>query len=61
MKYLLMITRELIKLIMFGVSWGFPIYLSRQFGSSKFLWFFVISMLLTIAIFSHYEDLKKND
>ena len=55
------IFRELSKLIMFAAIWGLPLYLLKVTGSYSYLWFFVMSALFTIGMFSHYEELEKID
>ena len=55
------IFRELSKLVMFTAIWGLPLYLSRVTGSYGYLWLFILSVLFTIGMFSHYEDLEKID
>lgn len=55
------IFRELSKLVMFTAIWGLPLYLSRVTGSYCYLWLFILSVLFTIGMFSHYEDLEKID
>lgn len=53
--------REISKLCMFTILWAFPIVLARMFDSSSYLWFFALSIVSTIGMFSHYEDLEKID
>lgn len=55
------IFRELSKLVMFTAIWGLPLYLSRVTGSYSYLWLFILSVIFTIGMFSHYEDLEKID
>ena len=55
------ITREISKLAMFIVIWGFPLYLSRIMGDSHYLWFLALSFVLNVGLFSHYEDLERID
>lgn len=55
------IFREVVKLAMFTFAWGFPLYLARIFDSRLYFWFFVLSFIITIMMFSHYEDLEKID
>ena len=55
------IFRELSKLVMFTAIWGLPLYLSRVTGAYGYLWLFILSVLFTIGMFSHYEDLEKID
>ena len=53
--------REISKLCMFLIMWGFPLLLTRWTGNSNFLWFFILSLIVTVGVFSHYEDLEKID
>ena len=46
---------------MFLIMWGFPLLLTRWTGNSNFLWFFILSLIVTVGVFSHYEDLEKID
>lgn len=46
---------------MFLIMWGFPLLLTRWTGNSNFLWFFILSLIVTVGVFSHYEDLEKTD
>ena len=55
------IFREISKLVMFTAMWGFPLYLSRVTDSYGYLWFFFLSALFTIGMFSHYEELERID
>ena len=56
---MLHILRELNKFGMFVVLWGFPIFLSLELENTNFLWFFVVSLLGTVGVFNHYEDLAR--
>ncbi len=53
--------REISKLCMFIVTWAFPILLSQWNENNKFLWLFVLSVIVTGGVFSHYEELEKTD
>lgn len=53
------ITREVIKLIMFTIAWAIPILSAKMFENTHFLWLFILSAIITVAVFSHYEDLEK--
>lgn len=55
------IFRELSKLCMFLALWSFPILLAYWNDNKAFLWFFILSMAGTFAVFTHYEDLEKID
>lgn len=50
--------REIGKTCMFAIVWLFPIYLAQVNADSSYLWFFVLSFLMTFGIFGHYEDLR---
>lgn len=58
MKYIL---REMAKLAMFILLWGFPLLLAYLFKSNDYLWFLIVSVIVTGMMFSHYEDLEKID
>lgn len=55
------IIREVSKLLMFAITWTFPLLLSRWNENNEFLWFFILSLIITVGIFSHYEDLEEID
>lgn len=55
----LLITREICKTLMFIVIWTLPFGLAYIFRNSIYLVFFVISLLVSTGIFSHYEGLVK--
>ena len=59
--YMVHIVREISKLCMFTILWGFPLLLVRWNGDNNFLWFFILSLIVTVGVFSHYEDLEKVD
>ena len=46
---------------MFLILWGFPLVLVRWTGDNGFLWFFIVSLIVSVGVFSHYEDLEKID
>lgn len=58
---MLYIIREISKLCMFVMLWGFPLLLVRWSGNYDFLWFFVLSLIVTVGVYSHYEDLEETD
>lgn len=53
------IVRELSKLCMFIVLWGFPILLAKTFYNPAYLWFFAISFIATMSMFAHYETIAR--
>lgn len=55
------IIREISKLIIFIILWGFPLVLSRWNEDNSFLWFFALTVIVTAGVFSHYETLDKVD
>ena len=59
--HMIYLIREISKLCMFLIMWGFPLLLTRWTGNSNFLWFFILSLIVTVGVFSHYEDLEKID
>lgn len=58
---LVRIFRELSKLVMFTLIFGFPLYLARTTSNYGYLWFLILSFILLVGMFSHYEDLEKID
>lgn len=60
-KRMIHIIREISKLCMFVVLWGFPLVLSRWNEDNRFLWFFALSFIATVGVFGHYEDLERID
>lgn len=55
------VSREISKLAMFIVIWGFPLYVSRTMEDSRYLWLLVLSFILNVGMFSHYEVLERID
>ena len=55
------IIRELSKLCMFAIAWGIPVLLSRWNENNMFLWMFMVSFLVTVAVLNHYEELERVD
>lgn len=55
------IIREISKLSMFAMLWGFPMWLASHTGNYYYLWFFALSAIFTMAMFAHYEDLERTD
>lgn len=55
------IVREISKLCMFTILWAFPLLLTYWSGNNNFLWFFILSFIVTVGVFSHYEDLERTD
>lgn len=53
------IVREICKVIMFVILWGLPVLLSWMNNDNKYLWLFCVSVLGTIWLFNHYEDLER--
>ena len=53
--------REISKLSMFTIIWLIPVQLSRWNNNNSFLWLFILSFIITLFVFLHYEDLEKND
>ena len=53
--------REISKLCMFTILWAFPIVLAYMFRSNYYLWFFLLSLIVNVGVFSHYESLEKVD
>lgn len=53
--------REFGKVVMFALLWALPFALAAHFNNTRYLWFFILSGIFTIAVFGHYEDLEKID
>lgn len=56
---MLYIIREISKLCMFTILWTFPLLLAYWNEDNDFLWFFALSLVATVGMFSHYEDLER--
>lgn len=56
---ILLIIQELLKVVLTAFYWMFPIYLQRVSSDGRYLWFFIVSFLLTCVTFSHYEALAE--
>lgn len=52
------VIREIMKLVMFTQLWALPLVTAKLFGTTSYLWLFVVSALGTLAVFTHYEDLE---
>ena len=61
MRTIIGICREISKIILFTLIWGFPFYMARVLESNYFLWFFILSFFVNIGMFEHYESLEKLD
>lgn len=61
MNVIIGVSREISKLAMFIVIWGFPLYVSRIMDDSRYLWLLVLSLVLNAGMFSHYESLERID
>lgn len=55
------LAREISKLIMFTILWGFPILLAHLNKSNYFLWFFILSFIGNLQMFWHYESLSEDE
>lgn len=53
------IVREITKLCMLILFWVFPIWLASWNRNNLFLFFFILSALATVGVFSHYEELER--
>lgn len=53
--------REISKLVMFTILWAFPLWLSKDTGNYNYLWFLILSVIFTMVMFTHYEDLERVD
>lgn len=57
-----LIIRELTKTVLIVFYWLFPIWMWRTSQNGAYLWFFILSFLLTLSTFAHYESLlEKTD
>lgn len=61
MNIIVAIVREISKLAMFAMLWAFPLWLSKDTGNYNYLWFLMLSVTFTMAMFTHYEDLERVD
>lgn len=61
MNIIVEIVREISKLAMFAMLWAFPLWLSKDTGNYNYLWFLILSVTFTMAMFTHYEDLERVD
>ena len=57
----ILIVREICKTIMFIVIWAMPFVLAHSFDKPIYLLFFIVSFLVSVGLFSHYEDLSKEE
>ena len=51
--------RELCKVIMFTQLWAMPLLTARLFDNQWYLLLFIVSLIGTVTLFSHYEDVTK--
>lgn len=58
---MLQVVREVIKLCMFVVLWVIPANLANTFHNGGYLWGYIVSFIVTVGVFSHYEDLERTD
>ena len=55
----LLIVQELVKALLTGFYWLFPIYMWQVSQNGRYLWLFIVSVLLTFITFSHHEILME--
>lgn len=55
---MILVIRETAKVIQFTIIWALPVLLAKMFLSPSYLWFFAMSFVLTVLLFSHYEDIE---
>lgn len=55
------IIREIAKVILIMFFWSFPIWMWRISQNGSYLWFFILSFVLTCATFTHYEVMMDRD
>lgn len=53
------VVREICKLIMFTLLWAIPVLAAYWNHNNYFLFLFAVSIIATVGLFSHYEDLSK--
>ena len=53
------IVREICKVIMFTQLWATPLVIAKMFDSPHYLWLLALSLIGTILLFSHYEDIDE--
>lgn len=53
------IVRELAKVIMFTQLWATPLMTAKVFDNQWYLLLFIVSIIGTAALFSHFEDITK--
>ena len=51
--------REIVKATLVIFIWFLPVYLVKLTGNVRFLWLFIMSFIVMMFIFSHYEELGK--
>lgn len=61
MNFITIITREIVKLVIFVVLVWMPIELSRIFDDANYLWMYALSVFLFIVTITHYENLSRID
>lgn len=61
MNFITIITREIVKLVIFVVLVWMPIELSRIFDDASYLWMYALSVFLFIVTITHYENLSRID
>lgn len=55
------LVREAFKMVTVLSMWVFPVWLSVYNNNYTFMWFLLVSSVMTIGIYSHYERLNKID
>lgn len=61
MNFIIIIAREIVKLVIFAVLVWMPIELSRIFDDANYLWMYALSVFLFIVTITHYENLSRID
>lgn len=61
MNFITIISREIVKLVIFVVLVWMPIELSRIFDDASYLWMYALSIFLFIVTITHYENLSRID
>lgn len=58
---LMRVVREVSKCVMFTAIWALPLVTSKLFDNPSWGWMWIVSFVVTLFIFGHFEDLEKKD
>lgn len=59
LKTMLNIFREISKLCILTILWGIPVLVSWMTQNYHYLWLFGLSLIATVGVLAHYEDIAK--